>query len=293
MSESSGSNSSSAPQVAIDTASLAPSQEVQTPQVAEVKKYKVKVDGQEQEVLEQDLIAGYQTRQASDKAFREAAQLRKQSEEFVRLLKEDPIKVLTNPKIGHDVRKLAEEYLISQMEEEMLDPKDRELRDAKAQLKAIEEEKNAQKAQEEELRAQELRTKYSQNYQKSIITALNTSGLPQTEETVKKMAYYMHQGLKRGMELEAIDVVDLVKDDYVKAQKSLYSGLDGDALVAILGDDIASKIRKHDIAKLKNPKQSVSTSQNSNTSKPSQSTKKMTKEDWKVKMQRIKDGLED
>lgn len=256
--------------------------------------FKVKVNGEEVEVDEDELKAGYQTRKASDEKFREAAMSKKQAEEFIHLLRTNPKKVLSNPDLGIDVRKFAEEFLVEQMEEEMMDPKDRELRDAKRQLEEIENEKKRIKEEEESKQAAQLKEKYSQEYQTSIVEALQTSGLPKSEHTVKRMAYYMHQGLKRGMNLGAKDVVSLVKQDYIDEQKALYSNLDGDMLVQLLGSDVADKIRKYDVSKVKGQRQEPkypAKQPEGGTPRPKKS-KKISKEDWKARMDRIKNGEE-
>ena len=83
--------------------------------------FKVKINGEDIEVSEEELKAGYQTRKASDEKFREAAMSKKQAEEFINLLRTNPRKVLSNPNLGIDVRKFAEEYLVEQMEDEMME----------------------------------------------------------------------------------------------------------------------------------------------------------------------------
>lgn len=246
-----------------------------------IRKFKVKVNGQEVEVDENELIQGYQTRKASDEKFREAAMSRKQAEEFINLLRTDPVKVLSNPKLGIDFRNLAEEYLANQLEEEMLDPQEKELREYKRKLKEYEDQKKEQEKAQEQAQAEELRKHYTEQYTKDFTDALESSGLPRTNHTLKRMAYYMHQGAKRGMNIKPAQVTELVKQDYINEQKELFGSLDSEMLVQLLGDDVANKIRKHDIAKLKNPKPGISGSREtpSNPSKPKK-TKKLTKEEW-------------
>lgn len=257
-----------------------------------VRMFKVKVNGQDMEVSEDELISGYQTRKASDEKFREASMSKKQAEEFIHLLRTNPRKVLSNPDLGIDVRKFAEEFLVEQMEEEMMDPRDRELRDARKQLQEIEDEKKRVKDESEASQAAELREQYSQEYQTSIVDALQSSGLPKSEHTVKRMAYYMHQGLKRGMNLGAKDVVSLVKQDYIDEQKSLYSNLDGDMLLELLGSDVANKIRKHDISKVKGQKKEPKypEKQPEASAPRKKKSKKITKEQWKANLEKIKNG---
>jgi hypothetical protein len=215
------------------------------------KRYKVKVNGEELEVTEQELIQGYQTRRAADEKFREAAMARKQAEEFINLLKKDPIKVLSHPGLGIDFRKLAEEYLYSQLEEELMDPKDRELKKYKAMIEEQERIKAEQEQAEREAQIERLKAQYSQDYVKDITAALQDTGLPKNEFTVKRIAFYMAEALKRGYNLTARQVAPLVKEDYIKEQKALYSSLDGDLLIQLLGEDLVNKVRKYDVSKVK------------------------------------------
>lgn len=257
------------------------------------KLYTVKVNGEDVQVTEEELIGSYQVRKASDAKFQEAAAARKQAEEFIHLLKTDPRKVLTNPTLGLDVRKFAEDFLVEQLQEEMMDPKDRELMQARKQLEEYENEKKRKEQEAQEAEALELRNKYTEEYQTSIVDALSSSGLPKTEHTVKRMAYYMHQGLKRGYNLGAGDVVDLVKQDYINEQKSMYGQLDGDSLVELLGPEVADKIRKHDVSKVtKKRPPTVPQTQPTSKSPREKPSKKITKDDWKAKLERIKNGEE-
>lgn len=257
------------------------------------RKFKVKINGAEQEVSEKELLEGYSTRRAADEKFREAAMTRKQAEDFIRLLKEDPAKVLTDPRLGIDARKWAEEFLLKQLEDEMLDPREKELRKYKQQLEEYEAQKKAEKEAVEQARVAELQAKYTEEYTKDITSALDSSGLPKTEHTVKRMAYYMHQALKRGMDLKAGDVVELVKQDYISEQRALYGSLDGDMLLQLIGPDIADKIRKYDVAKVKNPNANAKTPEKQ--PEPNQERKQskkpsMSRDEWREKMDKLKRG---
>jgi len=261
------------------------------------KKYKMKVNGKETEVelSEQELIEGYQTRQASDEKFREASMSKKQAEEFIHLLRTDPMKVLRNPALSINMRELAEQYLVGELEEELLDPKDKELRDHKKKLQAFEDEKKAAEKEQQEKRVAALREKYSQDYSTQIVSALQTSGLPKTEHTVKRMAYYMHQGIQRGLDLKAADVVDLVREDYINDHKALHGGLDADMLVQLLGEESINKIRNWDLARLKDTRGAkLPTTPAKQGGNPAVTKKKVgiSKEDWKARLERIKNGEE-
>lgn len=256
-----------------------------------IKRYKVKVDGEDQEVDEQELIRNYQLRKASDKRFSEGQQMRKQSEEFIRLLKTDPKKVLAHPSIGIDLKNFAEEYLMGELQQEMMSPEEKQLKEYQAKLSKYEEAERTQKEQAEAKQKEEVQTKYAEAYNKQIIDALETSGLPKTEYTVQRMVHYMHKALKNGYELGAGDVTDLVRRDYMEDSKALFSGLDADALESILGTDIAKKLRKADLNKLKNPQNNLKEPAGVKRSgaKEARKSKKLTPAQWRENIAKITD----
>ena len=256
------------------------------------KKYKVKIDGAESEVDEDELIRSYQLRQTADKRMQEATQARKQAEEFVHLLKHDPVKLLTDPRIGHDMKKIAEDYLISQLEEEQMTPEQKELKKTKAELQKYESWKKEQEEAAVRSRDEQLTQHYQNHYQQEIITALEGSGLPKTQGTVNRMIYYMSQALQNGYELSAKDVTDLVMSDYVKETRELYQNVPEEVLLKLLGDDVAKKVVKSDLNKLKkNPAASAPKSPTSPKTKP-YSQHKISIDTWKDRLEKIKRGEE-
>jgi hypothetical protein len=241
----------------------------------------------------EELQSGYQIRKASDAKMREAAMMRKQAEEVLTKLSDKNQLFDVIRELGHDPRGLSEEYLLQILEEEMMDPRDREL----SQLKREKAQRDAdrekyEKAEKEALHSAKVE-KYTQDYSSQIVSALSESGLPKTESTVKRMAYYLHQGVKRGIEVTAADVVSLVKEDYINEQKQLFSNLDAENLIKLLGDDMAGKIRKYDLNRVKSNKNELVTPsvQPVKADREVKSTK-ISKEDWKAKLDRIKKGLE-
>ena len=257
------------------------------------RKLKVKIDGVEQEFDEDEVIRDFGKGKAADKKFQEAAALRKEAVSFIEALKKDPLSVLTNPKLGINLREIAETHLLSILEDEMMDPKDKELRDLKKEKQTREEREIAEKQAREAEEIQAMADHYRQEYEKSFQSCLEASGLPKTPHTVKRLAYYMNEGMKRGLDLKPEDVVPLVKEEYVEEQKSLFSGLDGENLLKLLGDDLAKKIRKFDTSRVVSPGKATLMDQPRVSEKAAgKRADKISKEDWKAKMDRIKAGLE-
>lgn len=216
------------------------------------RKITMMIDGQsmEEEVDEEDLIKAYQQHKASSKRFSEAAQMRKQAETFLKMLKDKPDAVFSE--LGMNPREWAEQYLVAQLEEERLDPKEKELRQYKKQLEALESEKKAQvQAQQQQMYTQ-LTEHYQQDFEKQIIDNLNTSGLPRTEHTVSRMAYYMSKALDAGLnDVTFADIVPLVKQDYETEVKSLFGSADIEKLINLVGEEPIKKLRTYDLNRAK------------------------------------------
>jgi hypothetical protein len=213
------------------------------------KKFKVKIDDLEAEVSEDELKSGYQRAKASQKRFEEAARLKKQAEQQIDSIRKNPIQALAE--LGIDVRGMSEEYLAKQLQLEQLSPEQRKLMEMEEKLRSYEEQDKAKKQKEEQDQHAKLMEHYEQEYTNGITAALNTSGLPKTPYTVKRMAQYMARALDNGYEVKPQDVVSYVKEDYMNDFKEFFATYEGDALMDILGKQVVDKIRKAELAKVK------------------------------------------
>lgn len=247
-----------------------------------LKRYKLKIDGQEREVDEKELLRGYSHQQAANKRFQEGQKLRQQAEQFVEMMK-DPEKFFeVAQRLGHDPRKLSEMYLGKQLEEEFMDPKEKEIRDYKAKLQRYEEQER-QKEEEQLTRQQEaLKAKYAQEYSNQFIQALKETGLPATKPMVAEMAKYISRSAKIGVEMSAKEAANLVLEDIRNSQKNLFSEADGETLIKLLGEDLANKIRGYDTSKLKDPNQFLKTPTEQGQRNTRQTQQKsMTPREWR------------
>jgi hypothetical protein len=261
----------------------------EAPPKQEARKYKIKVDGTEEELDEETTLKLAQLGRAANKRFQEAAALRKQSEDFINLLKTDPRKVLSNPAIGVDLKKFAEDYLIEQIEQEKLTPEQIKIKELESFKAQVEEEKHQAELKRQDEQKRQLEEHYARDYEEKFQAALGSSGLPRTPYTVKRMAEYMSMAIKNGIgDIEPKNVVELVRQDYMKDVAALLGQSDGDALLQILGDQIANKIRKTDLARLKagNPQKQTATPATPNQQKNEQprnpvNNRYMTTHEWR------------
>ena len=252
------------------------------------RKLTIKTDGREEELDEEDVIKLAQLGRASNKRFQEAAQMRKQAENFISLLQKDPLKVLSDPSINVNVREFAEQYLLREIEKETLSPEQRQIAEYEEKLRAIDDEKKTAKEQQETEERDQLRIQYSQEYEGQIQDALSSTGLPRTHFTVRRMVEYMTTALNNGIDLPAKNVAALVRQDYLSDMNSLIGHYEGDQLIAMLGDGVANKIRLADLARLeagtyqgsKSPKQEVPL----NDQTPAAPTTPMSIHEWREYM---------
>lgn len=254
---------------------------------ANKKKFKIKIDGNEEDYEldlnnEDEIKRHLQMSKAAQKRMQEAAESRKQAENFIKMLQKDPVKVLTNPQLGVDFRKLAEEYLVSQLQDEMMTPEEKQLRKAEQIIKEREQEEARQKEELQSKQMRELQNHYAQDYDRKITEALSTSGLPKTPKTVNRMAELMYKNLQNGLDLEPSQLVEIVREDYINEIRELFGATEGDKLLNIMGEDVANKIRKADLARLMGSNSNyIKPGSGSKDSAPAASSRSMSKDEWR------------
>ncbi len=220
---------------------------------AEVRKHKLKVDNEEVEVDDDELKRGYAHNKAASKRMEEAAAYRKQAEQAFAMLK-DPAqlrKLLEDPRIGVDFRKVAEDYLWEKIQDDQLTPEQKKQREVEVELSKYRESEKAAKADAETREAEALQNKYAEEYETKIMTALEQGGLPKTRAAVRRMAQYLQLAVQHNLEVTPQDLVARVKQELMEEHKSMYSTGDASALVSILGEDLVKKLREADLKRLK------------------------------------------
>jgi hypothetical protein len=293
-------------------AEIAAGDRTEKPALGEAPKLKLKVDGEETEInvaetfpefadawdkltdtQKKRIVAMHQKELASGKRFSEASLTRRQMLSLMNALKTDPMSVLGHPSLNHNVRKIVEDWLAEQIEYETLDPKEKELRDAKRILKEKEETERRSKEDNERKEIEALQGQYVQSYQKEIVEAIESSGLPKSTETVARIAYYLKEALKPreqedgtkvpGVRLRAVDVVDLVREDYQRMMQRLVGQADAETLIKLFGDEFSEKIRKHLLKPIKTTGETPA--KQATGERASGQPKKLTKDEWKRRIE--------
>lgn len=233
--------------------------------------YKVNVDGQELEVDEDELRRGYAHNKAAAKRMEEAAMTRKEAEQVLRIFKENPREAFKL--LGQDARKFAEQVISDELNEAMLTPQQKELRDYKRKVEAYESESRRAKEEYERQQLEADIARHTEAIQRDIISTLETAGLPKTERTVGRIVYYMQSALQAGYNVTPKDVIDQVRQDYKYDLNALLGGLPDDALEAFIGSDNYRKIAKSTVKAAKGSAPTVPKSVNQN--RPAKEEKKV------------------
>lgn len=253
------------------------------------KPFVLKVDGKEIHLSKEDAIRWAQKGMGIDKKLTESQKKVEVAETFIRMLRENPEAILMNPQImGQEkFRKLAQDYLHKEIQKEMMTPEQRELAELKEKLAQEEQARKEIEEKTAQERQSELVKHYNAQYEKDITDTLATSGLPKTRSTVKRLAYYMSEGLKRGVELKAADVVDLVRADYQAEHAELFGQLDGDTLANFLGENTLKKIREAELKRLNNPQAKPEIKKAEPVDGGNKAKKKMTKDEFNAYLEKV------
>lgn len=219
------------------------------------RRYKLKVNGQEREYGEAEVLRKAQLADSADEKFKKAAEMQRQAEQFVEALRSDPLKILTHPDLGLNFREIAEQFLGEHVRKELMDPVERELEELREFKRQQEEERqrSEEESKKKEMTEQQraLHKQTVEYYDRKITEVLKATNLPKTPGTIKRVAEVLRNAVDNGYELDVETAVDLVHEDYRSDVSSLFGSLEGDALINALGEDLVKKIRTHDIARLK------------------------------------------
>lgn len=251
----------------------------------QIRKFKLKIDGKEEELDEQEVLKRAQIASAAQKRMNEAAQLRKDVEQLVEMLRTNPLAVLADPALGLDVKKLFEDYANQQLEEESKSPEQREKEKLQKELEDLKKQAQTEKEAREKAEFERLKEKASQDLDNQMTAALETAGLPQNPYVIKRMADYMMLALQNDKEVSPNDIIPIVKKEIYGDFKQFLAISPDEVLEELLTKERINNLRKKALAAAKRPVETAnsvkSTTQPTNEEKEkTSSNKKQTIASW-------------
>lgn len=220
--------------------------------VDDTPKFKIKnADGTEIEVDIEELKRGYQRDdsklKAAQRRFQEAAKIKKQTEAFLAMAKTNPGEALK--RLGVNVDEFINAHVNNLVEQARMSPEEAQRRQLEAELQRYKQAEQAKLQEEQERLNNAEFEKVAQDYSQKIMTALESVNIPKTPESGRRVAQYMLQAHQRKIDLSPQEAAQLVREDYLNDMKALLTGASDESLLELLGEDVAKKIVKTNLAK--------------------------------------------
>lgn len=197
---------------------------------------------------------------AANEKFNEASKIRKELDQKKALYQKDPLQAFLDHTEGmtpEQRRDLLEKYYAKQyIEPETLSAEERNMREREKNVKKGEEEQAKRKSREEKEHEAMLTNQQRDHIQTQIIEALDQSNLPKSKETVKKIAFYMRQNLLNGWDAPMDMIIRQVKNERQSLFREEIKSCTVEQIVELLGEEEVNRIRKYDLQRLRDSRQS-------------------------------------
>jgi len=214
------------------------------------KMRKVKVNGQERFVSEDQVFRDYQKYESADLRLKEVAK----KEQFFRDLEENPEKFFNDPKLSAKKKEWAMQWLAEDLDDQFnpKDPKDIKMSELERELNEFRE--RDRQAQEETEQTE--RQKFVESRKTAISQTLHEamqlshlSGHPESAAaTLREMALYMRVCKENGTEVTAQDLVAHVHQSRFSQMYMLAQQFKGPELIEFLGPEVIKRIREADLS---------------------------------------------
>ena len=237
-----------------------PAKPAAEPTKAEIRRLKLKLDGADIDLSEDEVIQLAQQSGAAQKRFMEASAVRKQNEELVAFLKANPIEAMR--RLGLDPRKISEEHLVAELKKEAESPEAKQIREANEKIRGYEAKEKAQQearakweAEQKDIKekadAEQKKNDIIKRYDEVFTAALAESGCQKNAYTVRRMAELQRINLKNKLDLSPASLAKMVKEDVEGEVKHHVGDRTGEQLMEFLGPELIKRITRAQIAKLK------------------------------------------
>lgn len=273
-----------------ETNALPPTEETQKPTP---KKYKVKVDDQESEIDEDELIRGYQKGKAGDKRLREAAQQQKQIKQFLDNLKKGDHNFLAKVLGKDQAKKMAEKLLLEEIEYEELPEHEKTIRQLQREKEDLQKEKETQEKQRVLRERQALEKKASQELEEDVLTAIKESETKPSNLVLRSMVDHMKASLVHTKQkLPAKEALQYVHSILPKQTAEYIGSLPSDKILEfkkLLPKNVIEAFRKDDQEQVLSQTSVTSQKTDTQRSTPRRSRvedRRMTTDSWFEKMEK-------
>jgi hypothetical protein len=230
------------------------------------------------------LVSAYKAQKTADQRSLQASKQEKLVKEIAELIQKNPFELLQ--RAGYDPRELAEQYLAQAIEEDMLPESEKELKRVRLERDELERQYREEMTRREQEQVDQALVQAQQEITSQIIDSLESSTLPKSADVVRRIANYMLIAEQRGLVIHPKQVIPLVEEDFKNLNSQILKSMDSTNRINYIGEDLLKQIRQEDLARLKKP---TSNSVQSQPRSSRETTKKITKDEWRKQLsERIK-----
>ena len=217
-------------------------------------KYRVKVDGKEVEVDDEELKRGYTHAQAANKRFQEAAAKEKEAQAIFKAIESGDVKYLESKLGKAKTKEIFESYLIADLEEAELrekNPGEYRARQLEAENRELKAKQEAEKKAQQEREYQETLKKVHEELDQEVHQALSKLGTKPTPRLAMRVIDEMIVRLEgKGEKISAEAASQhAMKGIYADIREYL-PGLPVEKLLEVIPQDVIDRIRQHEVEKV-------------------------------------------
>lgn len=267
--------------------SAAPAQP-QAPQIDEVEidlgegvKYK-------QSELRERMARKSAWEQQSHQRYQEAAQMKKNLESALRMVKENPAEFLKQT--GIDPEEFSKTYLQDKLKVLEMTPEQRELMEVRKQLEDAKRDKEKVESDRQKQSYQQEVQKFEQYFDQQFAQSMTQVGLPKNPLTIKRMAEKVELYMANDMPVDVMEIAREIKHDYAEEYGSMFQDWDDDFLGQAMKDKGRERARSIIMKDVKSPSKQTQTTERKKYTPPTFGKKVVGLEDLNKKFEKLKFG---
>lgn len=239
----------------------------QTEQTSEptssVKKFKLKVDGQELEdeidlSNEAELVKRLQLAKVAHKRMNEAAEYKKNYEEaenivssFLEQLKTNPLEILKNGEFGVDLDSIREALVKEAEERAKKSPEQLELEKYRAEVERLQREREDAEAARQQEEVERLNAEAASELASAVEKAVESGDLPKSKYITAKMMDLASIAWGHGIDVPIMELIPVAKKMYLEDMKDMLGRLPDEMVESLVTGERIANIRKKKIAELR------------------------------------------
>lgn len=229
----------------------------ETPAQAEARRLKLRIDGQDVELDESEVVANYrkgknaaQIMSAAEKRRQEVLKDKAYADGIISRLKADPHGVLKELGYSREqLREMSEKAILQEIELEKMSPAERRAHEAEQRIKEMEAERDkAKQSEEEKVHAAEVQ-RHADEFANLFLDTMSATGLPKASGrwVAYRMAHLYQQNEEAGLESSPEEMAAHVIQGLKKEHTGVLSGLKGKALAEYLGEGVVKEIQRYSL----------------------------------------------